>query len=123
MCGSSHPHTSVLLSLLPATLLSPPPTFEADVQGHPGQRGIDDVAQINLLLLVEVKLPAPTRGEAERNELLGVEAIERLWQERGAWVRREPEETWLKDGVSPHPHCPVPITRPLPVSPNHLDVL
>lgn len=66
------------LSLLPTTLLSPPLTFEADVQGHPGQRGIDDVAQINLLLLVEVKLPAPARGETERNELLSVEAVEWL---------------------------------------------
>lgn len=65
----------------PCPLFSPPPTFEADVQGHPGQRGVDDIAQVNLLLLVEVKLPAATRGKTERNEFLSVEAIQWLQQE------------------------------------------
>lgn len=89
------------LPLLPTTLLSLPLTFEADVQGHPGQRGIDDVAQINLLLLVEVKLPAPARGETERNELLSVEAVEWLEEERDTGVRREPEEARLKANAAP----------------------
>lgn len=62
---------------LPATT-----TFEADVQGHSGQRGVDDVAQIHLLLLIEVELTASTRGETEGNELLGMEAIQGLQWER-----------------------------------------
>lgn len=66
----------------PASPLSFPPTFEADVQGYPGQRSIDDVTQVNLLLLIEVEFPAPTRGEPERNELLSMEAIQWLSQER-----------------------------------------
>ena len=97
-CASSHPY-ALLLPPFPSSpcpaLPSPSPTFEADIQGHPGQRGIDDVAQINLLLLVEVKLPAATRGETERNELLSVEAIqwlqqdrERRWDEKGAQAGR-----------------------------------
>jgi hypothetical protein len=74
----------LILSLLPATLQSPTstPTFEADIQGHPRQRGIDDVTQIHLLLLIEVELPAPTRSETERDELLSVEAVKWLYQER-----------------------------------------
>lgn len=81
----------------PWPLFSPPPTFEADVQGHPGQRGVDDVAQVNLLLLVEVKLPATTRGETERNEFLSMEAIQWLQQEgERPWMRREPELAGLR---------------------------
>lgn len=71
----------IYVSPPPTTLLATP-TFEADIQGHPGQRGIDDVAQVDLLLLVEVKLPTPTRGKPERNELLSMEAIEWLYRER-----------------------------------------
>lgn len=89
-CHSPGSHTGCLFlpvtCFLPSSLctqLYPPSTFEADIQRHPRQRGVDDIAQVNFLLLIEVELPAPTRGKTERDEFLSMEAIQWLyWRDR-----------------------------------------
>lgn len=53
-------------------------TLEADVEGHPGQGGVDDVAQIHLLFLIKIQFPPSAAGEAERDELLGMEPVQGL---------------------------------------------
>lgn len=77
LCSSSQSHASFPSSL--RTQLYPPSTFEADIQRHPRQRGVDDIAQVHFLLLIEVELPAPTRGKTKRDEFLSMEAIQWLY--------------------------------------------
>lgn len=73
LSSSSQSHASCPSSL--GTQLYPASTFEADIQRHPRQRGVDDITQVHFLLFIEVQLPAPTRGKPERDELLSMEAI------------------------------------------------
>lgn len=58
-----------------------PLTLEANVERDAGQGRVDDVAQVHLLLFVEVELAASPAGIAERDELLRVEPVERLEEE------------------------------------------
>lgn len=62
----------------PHPLPEPPLTLEADVKGDAGEGCVDDVTQVHFLLLVEIELPSPAAGVTEGDELLRVEAIERL---------------------------------------------
>lgn len=63
-----------------------PLTLEANVEGDAGEGRVDDVAQVHLLLFVEVELAASPAGVAERDELLRVEPVERLEEEEQSRV-------------------------------------
>lgn len=64
-----------------------PLTLEANVEGDAGEGRVDDVAQVHLLLFVEVELAASPAGVAERDELLRVEPVERLEESRAEQSR------------------------------------
>lgn len=73
-----------------------PVTLQRDVEWHSRERRVYDVAQVHLLLLVEVQLPASAAGEAERDELLRLETVERLRGGRpwgSAWAERESRDS------------------------------
>ncbi|KAG8147358.1 hypothetical protein E2320_000106, partial [Naja naja] len=58
-------------------------TLEANVEGDAREGRVDDVAQVHLLLFVEVEFSATPAGVAERDELLRVEPVEGLQGEEG----------------------------------------
>ena len=48
-------------------------------RGTTGEGRVDNVTEVNFFLFVEVELPATAAGEAEGDEVLGLEAIQGLW--------------------------------------------